>query len=199
MSNLTNVTAGASVLILFIGYFGIYRPQESAIAMRSTQLIEARTLVEVRRLDEQRGPELRREQNIIARELQIAGVTERPTIVVERFLRVVQHLAGTRRLSILGIVGTGVANPAAIISPASAQSVGATLQEVPFDVTIRGNYASLLDLVQQLGDVDLPARVAITSITSDQAGTPGSHELTANLHVILECIASEQRLVHRPA
>lgn len=179
--DLPRASAFAALLIAVCGYALIVRPLETSIAERYGELEVARTLIQRNVILAGRIPSLERERAKLERELQRLHVTERSATVSARFLHAIAALSGHDGVAVESVA----AAVHQTVPPPTHAAQLPLLEEVPLDLTLRGNYGDVLRAVRDLVRSEVPA--GMTLATLGAAGRrPGEPPLlNAALHVTL--------------
>jgi hypothetical protein len=179
--NVVRASLFAAVLIVIGGYELVYRPLDSAIASRYTDLDTARTTLERSLAFARRIPVLANERTALEVQLRRVHVRDRRDATVERFLRDLAAVAVRDDVSVQSITADARQSPLAAVRPAQSP----LFDELALDLTLRGRYGEIIRAVRELNAADVATRITLASM-SDAERRPGEQPpLNAAFHVIL--------------
>jgi Tfp pilus assembly protein PilO len=179
--DVARASAFAALSILLAGYVLLFRPLETTVRDRYTELDAARATLEARLARTARIPVLERDRVRLAADLRRFHTGDRRAATVDRFLRAVASVSFRR-----GVAVENIAALAQPFAPAAARAVQAPLvDEVPLELTLRGAYADVIRAVRDLNDGGVATRVNLASlgIAARRPGEPS--QLNAAFHVLL--------------
>jgi Tfp pilus assembly protein PilO len=180
--DVARASAFAALSILLAGYVLLFRPLETTVRDRYTELDAARATLEARLARTARIPVLERDRVRLAADLRRFHTGDRRAATVDRFLRAVASVSFRRGVAVENIAAA-LAQP---FAPAAARAVQAPLvDEVPLELTLRGAYADVIRAVRDLNDGGVATRVNLASlgIAARRPGEPS--QLNAAFHVLL--------------
>jgi Tfp pilus assembly protein PilO len=173
-------SAFAVVVIALAGYTFVFRPLETSAGDLYAQIDAARTDLDRSTAMAQRIPTLERERSALATELAHLHTGDRRATAVDRLLRTVAGVSAHDGVAVEAVTAgvTPQLTPAAAATPPP-------IEEVPFDLTLRGPYGDIIRAVRDLNDADGTARITVTSLSNAERRPGGSPQLNAAFHVLL--------------
>jgi hypothetical protein len=148
--DLQRASAFAAFIIVVSGYAFIFRPLETTAGDLYAQIDAARTEFDRSTAMGRRLPALESERTALTAQLSRLHTGDRQAASVDRFLRTVAIVASQDGVAVEG-VAAGI-GPAPVPSP-SASTVPA-IEQIPFDLTLRGPYGDVIHAVRDLNDRD---------------------------------------------
>lgn len=179
----------ATVAVLS-GWALVVRPLEAGLAERSAAVVEARHALEDKLGATGRVSGLVHQRTRLRNHLANAHLEAGRAAATERFLRVALAAAARRGTSIREVRSASGAVP----RPTGPPPV---LDEVPFQLSVRGSFPALLDTVRDLINAPLAARIVIDALAPDDrlSTTTG---LIATVRVALLRAQEEPRVLTQP-
>jgi hypothetical protein len=181
-----------AVLIVLGGYLTVYRPMESTIAERYTQLDSGRTVLERSLALIRRTPALVAEQSVLEAQLGHVHVHDRRAVTVERFLREVAGVARRAGIAVESVAADVRQGPL----PAAGQTQAAPFDELAFDVSLRGRYSDVIRAVRELNAGDVATRINLASLGTADRRPGAGPQLNAAFHVHLLREADDKTTKH---
>jgi Tfp pilus assembly protein PilO len=178
--DLRRVSAFAVLVIALAGYAFVFRPLETTAGDLYAQIDAARAALDRSTAMARRIPTLEAQRTALAAQLARLHTADRRAATVDRFLRSVAGIAAEDGVAVEG-VAAGVGQPLA--SPAS--STPPLVEEIPFDVTLRGPYGDIIRAVRDLNDRDSTVHISVASLSNAERRPGGSPQLNAAFHVLL--------------
>lgn len=170
-----------SLVILLGGYAALVRPLETSIAECYAELDDARASIDRNvALAKRIGPMMRE------RELRSAGVArlhllDSRAALVDRFLAALAVVTARDHIALQAVLTLAV-QP---VTPASTGNLPALVDELPYDVTVRGRYADVIRAARDLDAGDFAARIVVAGLRSTRRLANGQPQIDAAFHVTL--------------
>jgi hypothetical protein len=181
LASVVTLCAGCSITFGVLGR-AIDAQHEQTASIAESALADARTVAG--------RPVLERQAQLIDGRLRDLALDADTPSTVARFIRVAAQTAVQRHVELERIEERGAtlaAVPAGLPQPAVA------FEPIPLDVTLRGDYRSLLATIRALAVAPVTMEIEIATLERDgpPAGgaTPAATRLTARLHVALQHLA----------
>jgi hypothetical protein len=192
--DLQRATAFAVFAIALAGYAFVIRPLETTAGDLYAQIDVARAALERSTAMERRIPALEAERSSLAAQLTRLHTGDRRTATVDRFLRNVAAIAVVDGVAIVGLAA-GVAQHPLVTQTASATPV---VEEIPFDLTVRGPYGDVIRAVRDLNERDDAVHIGVASLSDAEHRKGAAPQLNASFHVLLlrEALEPSQHDVH---
>lgn len=178
--DLRRVSAFAVFVIVLAGYAFVFRPLETTAGDLYAQIDAARATLERSTAMARRIPALELERSALAAQLARLHTGDRRAATVDRFLRGVAGIAVQDGVAVEG-VAAGVGQPLAT----SAASTPPLIEEIPFDLTLRGPYGDVIRAVRDLNGRDGAVHVSVASLSNAERRPGGIPQLNAAFHVLL--------------
>lgn len=193
--DLQRVSAFAVFVIAMAGYAFVFRPLETTAGDLYAQLDAARLALEHSRAMAQRAPALEAERSALAGQLARLHTGAPRAAIIDRFLRSLAGVAAQDRVAVEG-VAAGIGQPP-LVSPAA--STPPPIEEIPFDLRLRGPYGDVIRAVRDLNDRDGAVHISVASLSNAEHRPGTSPQLNAAFHILLLRDAQEppQHDVHK--
>jgi hypothetical protein len=170
----------ASVLVVFFGFAFVVRPFEAAIATRYDDLDTTRTALARHASLRRSLPVLERERRQREKHVDRFHLADaRPRLVT----RLLDELDSQAARNDVVVETMTAAEP--LPAPAGPASAGYVLDEIPFDVLIRGSYRDVIRVVRDLDGSDVAADIEIRSLRAAPRLPGAPFQIDAGLHLIL--------------
>jgi Tfp pilus assembly protein PilO len=177
--DLQRVSAFAVFAIAVAGYSFVFRPLETAAGDLYGQIDAARATLDRSIAMARRIPALEAERSDLAGQLVRLHTADRRAATVDRFLRSVSGVAADDGVAVEGVA-------AAVGQPLTrATSPRPSIEETPFDLTLRGPYGDIIRAVRDLNDRDGALHISVASLSNAERRPGGSPQLNAAFHVLL--------------
>ena len=184
---LQRASAFAAFIIVVIGYAFVFRPLETNAGDLYAQIDAARATLDRSTAMGRRIPALEAERSALAAQLSRLHPGERRAATVDRFLRTVAVVAARDGVAVEGIAAGVGQVPLAT----SAASVPPPIEQIPFDLTLRGPYGDVIHAVRDLNDRDGAIHIGVASLSNAEHRPGGSPQLNAAFHILLVREAQE--------
>lgn len=178
--DLRRVSAFAVFVIALAGYVFVFRPLETTAGDLYVQIDAARATLERSTAMARRIPALELERSALAAQLARLHTGDRRAATVDRFLRGVAGIAAQDGVAVEG-VAAGVGQPLAT----SASATPPLVEEIPFDLTLRGPYGDVIRAVRDLNGRDGAVHISVASLSNAERRPGGIPQLNAAFHVLL--------------
>ncbi len=178
--NLQRASAFAVFVIGIAGYAFVFRPLETAAGDLYVQIDAARASLDRSLAMSRRIPALETERADLTEQLVRLHTGDRRAATVDRFLRSVAGVTARDGVTVEG-VAAGVGQPLVT----AAASPPPLIEELPFDLTLRGAYGNVIRAVRDLNDRDGAVHISVASLSNAQRRPGGSPQLNAAFHVLL--------------
>jgi hypothetical protein len=188
--DLQRATAFAVLTIALAGYTFVIRPLETTAGDLYAQIDTARASLERSTAMAQRLPALAAERSALAAQLARLHTGDRRAAIVDRFLRSVAVVAAQDGVAVEGVAAG--AGPAPLAAQAS--SAPPVVEQIPFDLTVRGPYGNVIRAVRDLNQRDGAVRIGVASLSNAERRKGTSPQLNAAFHVLL--LREAQELPH---
>jgi hypothetical protein len=173
-------SAFAVFVIALAGYAFVYRPLETTAAGLYAQIDDARATLERSTAMARRIPALEAERSDLGGRLARLHLDERRAAAIDRFLRSVAGVSGQDGVAVESVA----AGMTPQLTPATA-SPSPAIEEVPFDLTLRGPYGDVIRAVRDLNQADGAVHIAVASLSNAERRPGGTPQLNAAFHVLL--------------
>jgi hypothetical protein len=173
-------SAFAVFIIALAGYAFVYRPLETTAADLYAQIDGTRAALERSTAMARRIPALEAERSDLAFRLARLHLDERRAASVDRFLRSVAGVSGHDGVAVEG-VAAGVAPQLTTVTASPALPI----EEVPFDLTLRGPYGNVIRAVRDLNEADGAAHITVASLSNAERRPGAAPQLNAAFHILL--------------
>ncbi len=184
----------ASLLALLGAYLLVWRPLETAIADRFAQLDDARALLARSGALARDTEHLEREKRRGERMIDLVHLRDSRAVLVDRFLRALAAVSARDEVVVENVT-SAVAIPAMAGSVPRAASL---FDEVPFEVTLRGGYGTIIRAVRELNAADFAARIALDNLRSVAQAKRAHPQVEASFHLTLLRGTDESTTVSHP-
>jgi len=178
--DLQRVSAFAVFVIAVAGYAFVFRPLEATAGDLYAQIDGARAALDRSTAMARRIPALEAERSALTGQIARLHLNERRAAAVDRFLRSVGGVSEHDGVAVEGIAA-GVAPQLTAAGPSTA----APIEEVPFDLTLRGPYGNVIRAVRDLNEADGATHITVASLSNAERRPGGSPQLNAAFHVLL--------------
>ena len=178
--DLRRVSAFAVFVIALAGYVFVFRPLETTAGDLYAQIDAARATLEGSTAMARRIPALELERSALVAQLARLHTGDRRAATVDRFLRGVAGIAAQDGVAVEG-VAAGLGQPLTSTAAATQPLV----EEIPFDLTLRGPYGDVIRAVRDLNGRDGAVHISVASLSNAERRPGGSPQLNAAFHVLL--------------
>jgi Tfp pilus assembly protein PilO len=178
--DLPRVSAFAALLIVLSGYVLIFRPLEASIMEHYADIDTARVTLEHGLALARRIPALQHEQSSLVVQLTRLHMGDGRVATVDRFLRTVAGISSRDNVAVES-VAAGMLLPPGI----RARTEQKPLEELPLEITVRGQYGDVIRAVRDLNDGDAAARITLVSFGNADRRRGVRPQLNAAFHVTL--------------
>jgi hypothetical protein len=174
-------SACAVFLIAVTGYVFVFRPLETSAGDFYAQIDAARATLDESAALARRIPALEAERSALAGQLGRLHTGDRRITTVDRFLRSVAGVAAHDGVVVEGVAAGVAQQPLA--SPAA--SPVPVIEQIPFDLIVRGPYGDVIRAVRDLNQADGALHISVASLSNAERRPGGSPQLHAAFHVLL--------------
>lgn len=176
---LAQTSAFAAGALVLAAYVFMLRPVEAGISERYADVDGARATLEQRLVAARRVPSLERERLRLLAAMRTLHLGDGRAATVDRLLRTIAAVSRQDGISVQSIAA-GVPSP-----PGTAAARPPVLDELPFDVTLRGRYGDVIRAARDLNAEDGVARITLASLGNAERLRGGRPQLSAAFHIIL--------------
>ena len=193
--DLQRASAFAVFVIAVAGYVFVFRPLETTAGDLYARIDAARLALDHSTAMAQRAPALEAERSALAGQLTRLHSSDPRAAIIDRFLRSLAGVAAQDRVAVEG-VAAGIGQPP-LVSPAA--STPPSIEEIPFDLRLRGPYRDVIRAVRDLNDRDGAVHISVASLSNAEHHPGTSPQLNAAFHILLLRDAQEppQHDVHK--
>jgi hypothetical protein len=186
--DLPRTSAFAALLIVIAGYALVFRPLEAQIGERYVEIDAVRVALEHSLTMAGRIPTLERERIGLEMQLRRVHLGDRRAATVDRFLRTVAGISARDDVAVESVAAGFRPPPAATAGAAQAP----LLEELPLEMTLRGQYRDVIRAARDLNDADAAARITLASLGNADRRHDALPQLNAAFHVTLLREADDQ-------